>query len=166
MAVLNSVETALPGGDSTASDIGFILEAWRQAATGNAASPNLLQAFGKRCGGEPGELIEAYFMFLRCLGKSSRRRLAVGHPGCPGMTRDEVQVFGLLAGAQTGQWQLFDAHLCWLVPQEGRPIVAAAAMTLAAALSAQGIEICDVLPQAPQQNARPCGLTLVRAAAH
>lgn len=131
-----------PGqGDVLVRQVGFIIESWRQAALGNGNTPMLLKEFRRYCGETSEEVFEVYFAFLRMLGRDSRRRLRVGHPGCAGMTPDEIQVLSLLAAAQTGQWTLFDAHLCWLAPNGPRAGIAAAAMVLADRLAGAGIDI-------------------------
>ena len=157
------ITSSLIPGEIAVREIGFIIETWRQAAAGNGTTPRLLRAFAKRCGTQAEEVMEAYFIFLRVLGRSSRRRLAVGHPGCPGITRDEIQVLSLLAGAQSGHWALFDAHLCWLVPEDSRPTVTAAATILADAFARHGMKISGGLHIEPSRGSMTWGPALVRA---
>ncbi len=152
----------LAPGRFSPSDIGILLEAWRQAAAGNASARRLCE-FGTRCGPRSDATIEAYFTFLRVLGRSSRRTLAVGHPGCPGMTQDEVQVLSLLGGAQSGDWTLLDAHLCWIAPKGPRAVVAAAAMVLAEALTKSGVAIAAGLRTEPPRGDITWGPGLMRA---
>lgn len=142
--------------------VGFVIETWRQAALGHANAPKFLRDFRDHCGDAAEGVFEDYFSFLHLLGQGSRRRLAVGHPGCPGMTRDEIQVLALLAAAQAGHGTLFDAHLCWLVPEGPRARISQAALRLAAALADCGVEIAGRLKieHAPRENFR--GLAVVR----
>jgi hypothetical protein len=137
--------SGVSAGDVLARDVSFVVETWRQAALGNANCPRLLREFRKHCGAESERIFEIYFTFLRALGRASRRRLKIGHPGCPGMTRDEIQVLSLLAAAQTGHWILFDAHLCWLASDGSRAVIAGAAMVLADALGKCCIDISSGL---------------------
>ena len=78
------------------------------------------------------------------------------------MTRDEIQVLALLGAAQAGHWVLFQAHLCWLVPEGPRAKAAAAAMILADALAGCGVDIAARLQieQAPRDGFR--GVAVVR----
>ena len=149
-------------GDVPSRQVSFVLETWRQAALGNANCPRLLREVRKHCGAETEHIFEIYFTFLRALGRASRRRLKIGHPCCPGMTRDEVQVLSLLAAAQTGHWTLFDAHLCWLASDGSRAVIAAAAMVLADALGKCSFDISGGLHIEQGPNGVMPGLSLVR----
>ncbi len=155
-------KAASSSGSLASRDIGFLLEAWRQAASGNVSVQHLCE-FGKRCGPSADAMIEAYFTFLRVLERSSRRTLAVGHPGCPGMTPDELQVLSLLGGAQSGHWTLLDAHLYWIAPKGPRAVVAAAAIVLAEALTKNGVEIAASLRNEAPRGDITWGPGLVRA---
>jgi hypothetical protein len=149
-------------GDVLAREVSFVLETWRQAALGNANCPRLLREFRKHCGAETESVFEIYFAFLRALGRASRRRLKIGHPGCPGMTRDELQVLSLLAAAQTGHWTLFDAHLCWLASDGSRAVIAGAATVLADTLAKRCIDISGRLHIEQRLKGVIPGLSLVR----
>lgn len=142
-------------------EVGFVIEAWRHAALGDANFGALLRDFRKQCGQGAEGVFESYFLFLKALGRASRRRLCVGHPGCPGMTRDEIQVLSLLAAAQSGHWVLFDAHLCWLASGGSRSAIATTAVALADALMECGIRVSDRLYVQPPAPGTPCGAVLV-----
>lgn len=141
---------------------GFVIETWRQAALGTANTPKFLRAFHKECGAAAPDVFEKYFTFLHLLGRESRRRLCVGHPGCPGMTRDEIQVLALLAAAQAGHGVLFQAHLCWLAAEGPRARIAASAMVLAQALTQCGVDLEDRLLVEPSLPDSFRGLAVVR----
>lgn len=111
---------------------------------GNANCPTLYREFQKRCGARTQSVFEGLFVFLLLLGHGSRRRLAIGHPGCPGLTRHEVQVLSLLSAAQAGHDALFEANLCWLVRSEARAGVGKAAASLAGIFAMCGVSLaCD-----------------------
>lgn len=144
-------------GEIYVREVGFVIEAWRHAALGDANFGLLLREFRKQCGCGAEEVFESYFLFLKALGRASRKRLCVGHPGCPGMTRDEIQVLSMLAAAQSGHWVLFDAHLCWLTANGPRAAIATAAMVLADALTACRIDMSDRLYIQPPTSGTAAG---------
>lgn len=151
-----------PSGGGPARPAGFIIEAWRHAALGNPNTAKLLQDFQRHCGAAAESVFESWFIFLRVLGRESRRRLRVGHPGCSGMTPDETQLLSLLAAAQSGHWALFDARLCWLAPNGARAKIAAAAMILADALSRCGADLSQWLAPAAAPGEAGAFLSVVR----
>lgn len=143
---------------------GFVIETWRQAALGQANVPKLLREFRRHCGDAAEDVFEQFFSFLHLLGRDSRRRLAVGHPGCPGMTRDEIQVLALLAAAQDEHRILFEAHLCWLAPDGPRAKISAAATNLAEGLARCGVDISDRVARTAMPREAFRGLVIVRKA--
>ena len=130
----------------------LLLAAWRKIVIGETNCPVLALELGAACGGGAAATHGAILAFVTALAYAGRRRLRVGTPGCPGMTRDERQLLDLVAAAQDGAETAVEAHLRWLTRPDLRAAVIVATAALAAVLTAQHLTVRQ--PQAP---ARPDG---------
>lgn len=138
------------------SDFGYgehlLVWSWRRLAAGRADCAWAEQEFTDACGEDGPEVFLTFTVFLKALAFSSRRRLAVGTPGCLHLTADERQVLALLAAAQAGSPARLEAHLRWIAEAERRPVLEIAAGALAMALTANGL----LLRLAGQEAATAC----------
>lgn len=114
----------------------LLLAAWRKIVIGQTDCPVLALELNTACGGDAGTTQGAILAFLTALAYAGRRRLRVGYPGCPGLTRDERQLLDLVAAAQRDARVEVEAHLRWLTRSDLRPAAAAAVAALAADLTA------------------------------
>jgi hypothetical protein len=94
-------EDALAGTESTvvAEPERLLVWALRAMAAGRGDCPGLLRAFGDACGRMGAPALHAYFVLVRSIGVTSRRRLRVLYPSCSGFTFDERAIVGVVAAA-------------------------------------------------------------------
>jgi hypothetical protein len=101
----------------------LLVFAWRMLVAGRQYCP-LLEAELSRCAGANArEVLAALNVFLIAISNASRRRISVGHPGCPLITPDERSLLALLGSAASGRSDAVSAHLCWLVRSEHQDTV-------------------------------------------
>lgn len=108
--------------------------------------------FDREYGGDGGEVLGAFAVFVTMLGHSARRRISVGHPGCCGLTWDERQILSVLAAAQDDDPPRLCALLCWLVRPELQQSLALVARALATAFAVHGLVIS---PAAAPDRSKP-----------
>jgi hypothetical protein len=141
---------------------GVVFGAWRRLAAGEGGSPLLARDFARVFGEDAVELLAVFCTFLQALAYGARRRLALGIPGCAGLTLDERQLLALLAAAQAGDEARFEAHLSWLVGRERRQGAAIAARALATALALHELRLALPAPAEPHALIAAAGLTRSR----
>ncbi len=130
----------------------LLIWAWRRMAAGQSRRPLIDREFRDAFGEDADEVLATFAVFLDALAYASRRKLAVGFPGCSGLTADEWRVLALMAAAQNDRPALFDAHLIWLARCEARQIMTIGVGALASAFSAHGL--CLTCP--PATRPAPC----------
>lgn len=139
----------------------LLLAAWRKIVVGQTDCPALALELSAACGVGATATHAAIMAFLTALAYAGRRRLRVGYPGCPGVTRDERQLLDLVAAAQEGAELEVEAHLRWLTRAALRPAAVAATEALAEVLTAQRLTARPQPASAPPD--RGCALCLCRA---
>ncbi len=77
----------------------LLVWAIRAMAIGRGDCPCLLRAFSDACGRMGPPVLRAYFVLVRSIGMTSRRRLRVLYPGCSDTTFDERAIVGVVAAA-------------------------------------------------------------------
>src|SRR5580698_9147920 len=77
----------------------LLVWALRAMAVGRGDCPGLLRAFSDACGRMGGPALHAYFVLVKSIGMTSRRRLRVLFPSCPDFTFDERAIVGVVAAA-------------------------------------------------------------------
>ncbi len=132
----------------------LLVWALRAMAVGRGDCPCLLRAFSDACGRMGHPVLHAYFVLVRSIGVTSRRRLRVLYPGCPDTTFDERAIVGVVAAALEPMDQpdevLLRMRLRFLVDGEPDPNTLFAARAVAQIFAASG----HVLPldaQRPHQ---------------
>jgi hypothetical protein len=130
---------------ATAPELEFaehlVIWTWRRMALGHARCPLIDREFRGVFGEDAGDVLAAFVAFLDALAYASRRKLAVGFPGCSGLTPDEWRVVTVLAAAQNDRPALFEAHLSWLARAEDRHILAIGVGALGRAFLAHGLRL-------------------------
>ncbi len=85
--------------------------------TSVACSPQcriLLREFDRAFAGRIEDGLDAYHDLIRSLGKG-RRQVRIGRPGHIELTHDERSLLALLAAAQAGDRERFQAHACFFM---------------------------------------------------
>jgi hypothetical protein len=141
----------------------LLIWTWRRVARGHGQCPLITREFRAVFGEDAGEVLGAFIAFLDALAYASRRKLAVGFPGCSGLTVDEQRVTALLAAAQNDRPALFEAHLTWLARADDRHVMAIGVGALARAFLAHGLCLAPPTPMRPAACA--CRLAVVGAGA-
>jgi hypothetical protein len=77
----------------------LLVWALRAMAVGRGDCPCLLRAFGDACGRMGAPALHAYFVLVKSIGMTSRRRLRVLYPNCAHVTFDERAIVGVVAAA-------------------------------------------------------------------
>ena len=126
----------------------LLVRCWRRVAAGRGYCPSIAADFTECCGRGAGEVLATFQVFLAALGYASRMTLQFGHPGDPGLTRDEQQVLALIAVAQGRKPWLLDAHLSAIARSDARLTLAIGTAALAEALCAHDLVI-DTFVDAP-----------------
>lgn len=135
----------------------LLLSAWRKIVVGQADCPVLARELGAACGADAGTTYGAIMAFLTALAYAGRRRLRVGYPGCPGLTRDERQLLDLISAAQHGAAMVVEANLRWLTHYDLRPAALTATAALAAELTRHGLTLgTGVASAIPERPCAPC----------
>lgn len=119
----------------------LLVRCWRRVAAGRGYCPSIAADFTECCGPGAGEVLATFRLFLAALGYASRTTLQFGHPGDPGLTRDEQQVLALIAVAQGGQPWLLDTCLGEIARNDARLTLAIGTAALAEALCAHDLVI-------------------------
>jgi len=78
----------------------LLVWALRTIAVGQANCPLLDKTFAAACGPVGPEALAAYFLLVRSISASGRRRMRVHAPGCACVSLDEIAVVGVVAAAQ------------------------------------------------------------------
>jgi len=78
----------------------LLVWALRAIAIGQGDCPLIAQTFAKACGPMGGRALQAYFILVKLIGMTGRRRLQVHVPGCPCVSPDERAIIGVVAAAQ------------------------------------------------------------------
>ncbi len=120
----------------------LLVRAVRAMAVGRGDCPALLQAFDDACGRMGDPALHAYFVLVRSIGMTSRRRLRVLYPSCPTTTFDERALVGVVAAAleslQHTDETMLRTRLCFLVDGEPDPNTLFAARAVAQIFAASG----------------------------
>jgi len=116
----------------------LIVWSMRRIALGRLGCPLVAREFQEACGGESGEALAAFQVLLWMLGRSGRRRLAVGAPGMLALSRDEELLLAVFAAAQAGAEDRLRAHLVWLYGKSDTCRLEAAVKVVAGTLAAKG----------------------------
>ncbi len=114
---------------------------WRRLADGRRDCPVLAREFTEAFGEDAAEVLATLAVFLRVLGRGSRKRLVVGPACCLALTADERQVLNLVAAALNGHEAAFEANLVWLVRSEFHPALGVGARALASAFALHGLSL-------------------------
>jgi hypothetical protein len=147
---------ALPDTD-TASAVDterLLVWALRAMAVGHADCPGLASAFTRACGRMGAPALQAYFVLVKSIGMTSRRRLRVLCPGRPSLTFDERAIVGVVAAAleslQHSDESMLEGRLRFLVDGEPDPSTLFAARAVARIFAASGHALpLDVRPDRP-----------------
>jgi len=123
----------------------LLVWALRAMAVGRGDCPGLLRAFNNACGRMGAPALHAYFVLVKSIGMTSRRRLRVLCPSCPDFTFDERAIVGVVAAAleslhHTDETQL-RTRLRFLVDGEPDPNTLFAARAVAQIFAASGHEL-------------------------
>ncbi len=136
---------ALPLIDGDVRGFGYaehlLVWSWRRIATGRICCPLMMDEFANACGEDGPEVVATYCTFLKALAMASRRRFAIGAPGCRAVTADERQVLILIAAAQAEAPALLEAHLRWIAAPEKRHVLEIATGALTRALCANDLHV-------------------------
>jgi len=101
----------------------LLVWALRVIAVGRADCHAVRQAFVSACGQAGDKARMGYFLLVRQIGMTGKRRLQLHMPGCVCLSPDERAIVAVVAAAQdairTGHDERLRAHLRWLV--EGEP---------------------------------------------
>ncbi len=101
----------------------LLVWALRAIAVGHADCPAVRQAFNAACGPSGDMARMGYFLLVRQIGVTGKRRLKLHMPGCICLSPDERSIVAVVAAAQdairTGDESRLRAHLRWLT--EGEP---------------------------------------------
>jgi hypothetical protein len=120
----------------------LLVWALRAMAVGRADCPGLLRAFSDVCGRMGASALHAYFVLVKSIGMTSRRRLRVLHPNCPSFTFDERAIVGVVAAALESLHHADEAvmrtRLRFLVDGEPDPNTLFAARAVAQIFAASG----------------------------
>ena len=120
----------------------LLVWALRAIGVGRGDCPLLVQAFTRALGPKGVEAFGAYFVLVKSIAMTSRRRLAVHVPGCPCLGADELAVLGVVAAAQNeleaSEPALLDMRLRFLVVGEPGGVIPRAARVVAHALAMRG----------------------------
>ena len=120
---------------------GYALWAFRAAAIGHFDCPALIRGFDRVFEERSADTREALLRFARAIGSQGNRRIGLGHPGCCGVTSDELSIVAVLAAAQNRDNDRRDAHLLWLLGRRDAEIAATVADTVGAAFKSGGLMI-------------------------
>ncbi len=120
----------------------LLVWAIRSLAVGRGDCPCLLRAFSDACGRMGPPVLHAYFVLVRSIGMTSRRRLRVLFPGHSDTTFDERAIVGVVAAAldpmdRTDE-TLLTMRLRFLVDGEPDPNTVYAARAVAQIFAASG----------------------------
>ena len=132
----------------------LLVWAIRALAVGRGDCPCLLRAFGDACARMGPPVLHAFFVLVKSIGMTSRRRLCVLYPGCPDTTFDERAIVGVVAAAlecldHTDE-SLLRMRLRFLVEGEPDPNTLFAARAVAQIFAASGHALAlDVHPDRP-----------------
>jgi hypothetical protein len=120
----------------------LLVWALRAMAVGRCDCPGLLRAFGDACGRMGAPALHAYFVLVRSIGMTSRRRLRVLCPSCPNFTFDERAIVGVVAAALESLHHtdetVLRTRLRFLVDGEPDPSTLFAARAVAQIFAASG----------------------------
>ncbi len=120
----------------------LLVLALRATAMGCGDCPAIRQGFLTACGAEGEQARMAFFLLVRQIGVTGRRRLRLHVPGCVCLSADERAIVAVVAAAQdalhTGSEDRLRAHLRWLVEQEPSPGFLEAARCVAGVLQNHG----------------------------
>ena len=123
----------------------LLVWALRALAAGRGDCPGLLRAFNDTCGRMGAPALQAYFVLVRSIGMTSRRRLRVLYPSCPGFTFDERAIVGVVAAALESLHHtdetVLRSRLRFLVDGEPDPNTLFAARAVAQIFAASGHEL-------------------------
>lgn len=107
--------------DTTLEDLGdgadFFLLAFRAFATGKPACSCLKNHFAKTFGQIGEHVLSDIWELTGMLGRTGRRKVRLGLPGCRHVTHDEISLLSSLNAAQNMNSSWADAHLQWLMGQ-------------------------------------------------
>jgi len=140
----------------------LLIWALRVIAIGRADCHSVRQAFVSACGPAGDRARMGYFLLVRQIGMTGRRRLNLHMPGCFCLSPDERAIVAVVAAAQdalrTGQDDRLRAHLRWLVEGEPAETVLNVAREVAGAFQDSGLRL--PLPIAPPCVAHEAILTV------
>jgi len=140
----------------------LLVWALRAMAAGRGDCPGLLRAFNDTCGRMGAPALQAYFVLVRSIGMTSRRRLRVLYPSCPGFTFDERAIVGVVAAALESLHHtdetVLRSRLRFLVDGEPDPNTLFAARAVAQIFAASGhalpLDIRDRPGPSPERTPR------------
>jgi hypothetical protein len=132
----------------------LLVWALRAMAVGRAGCPGLQRAFTDACGRMGVPALHAYFVLVKSIGMTSRRRLRVLYPSCPHSTFDERAIVGVVAAAleslQHTDESMLKTRLRFLVDGDPDPNTLFAARAVAQIFAASGHMLpLDVSPETP-----------------
>ncbi len=136
----------------------------RTMAVGHGDCPLLDQTFGRMCGPLGPAALQAWFIFVKLAGMTSRRPLQVHAPGCPCIGTDETAVVGVIAAAQQaleGDDRLLRMRLNFLSKASSAETLVSAALSLARVLADGGQRLPLRLEDAFATDAEPGRLRAV-----
>ena len=135
----------------------MLLWAFRAHAFGAGDCRLVRRQFEETCGPMGLEALTALSVFVRELGLSGRRKVALAAPGSYRLTADEQSVLALFAAAQADDYPRLDAHLAWLLADAPRAPFPAAACLLAQAFALNGLllraPVAETAPVAAEATA-------------
>ncbi len=133
----------------------LLILALRAIALGHGECPAIRQGFINACGLQGEEARLSFFVLVRQIGTTGRRKLRLHMPGCICLSADERAILAVVAAAQaslaTGDEEHLRAHLRQLVEQEPPRGFLDVAQSVAGALRNHGHR----LPQRVSQPLTP-----------
>ena len=140
----------------------LLVWALRAIAIGRGDCPLVAQTFTKACGPMGGHALHAYFVLIKFIGMTGRRRLRVHTPGCPCVSTDETAIVGVVAAAQesirASNETLLKMRLGFLVEGEPQQAYMFAAQAVARIFEASGHVLplhLDTCGQRPAEGCTP-----------
>jgi hypothetical protein len=132
----------------------LLVWALRAMAIGRGDCPGLLRAFTDAYGRMGAPALHAYFVLVKSIGMTSRRRLRVHFPGCPDCSFDERAIVGVVAAALESLHHtdetVLRTRLRFLADGEPDPNTLFAARAVAQIFAASGHPLAlDVRPERP-----------------
>jgi hypothetical protein len=127
----------------------------RRLATGRGVCPQMAREFSDACGDDADEVFDTFRLVIRMVVYAGRRRLRVGSPGQLRITCCERQILNVIAAAQAGDQDRFDALLRWMARTDVRHELAMAVRAFATALSAHRLILPLPALAPPPRNLAP-----------